>query len=351
VWSNPPSGNRGLPAASTIVGGMFGLHHATVGAPAPPFLQGGEILTLNGRSAIRLVTEKLSPATVWLPSYLCEAAVEAMTRPGMQIRFFAVSYDLTIDPDAAFENVRAGDLVVLIDYFGVPSPPELAAAARQRQAWILKDASQALLTEGVDAGADFVVFSPRKFVGVPDGGILRPVHGWHDQLSLGEPPRDCWLQALAASALRALFDMTGEDLGWFGMYQASEIAAPIGPYTMSALSQELLTTGINFAEMAERRVINYGVLSSLLHECALIPSLPPGAVPLGFPIRIPDRARARQALFAERIYPMVHWPIEGVVPRAFTESHRLADELLTLPCDQRYDGADMERIAATILAR
>ncbi len=50
------------------------------------------------------------------------------------------------------------------------------------------------------------------------------------------------------------------------------------------------------------------------------------------------------------IYPAVHWPIADVVPPEFETSHRLAGEIMTLPCDQRYDRSDMERILARMRA-
>jgi selenocysteine lyase/cysteine desulfurase len=63
--------------------------------------------------------------------------------------------------------------VALIDYFGFDRARSWATAANARGAWVLEDASQALLSHGVGSSADFVVFRPRKFLGVPDGGILR----------------------------------------------------------------------------------------------------------------------------------------------------------------------------------
>ena len=71
-------------------------------------------------------------------------------------------------------------------------------------------------------------------------------------------------------------------------------------------------------------------------------------VPLGFPLRVLERDRVRDALFDQEIYPPVHWPLKGVVPRRFVESHRLSAEILTLPCDQRYCPDDMERMASIV---
>jgi hypothetical protein len=76
--------------------------------------------------------------------------------------------------------------------------------------------------------------------------------------------------------------------------------------------------------------------------------LPDGVVPLGFPVRLKERDRVRQALFDARIYPPVHWPIAEVVPNEFGASHQLATEIMTLPCDQRYGAPDVERMVLEV---
>jgi hypothetical protein len=43
-----------------------------------------------------------------------------------------------------------------------------------------------------------------------------------------------------------------------------------------------------------------------------------------------------------------HPDIDGVVPDEYIESHQLALQVMTLPCDGRYDIADMERMVAVL---
>jgi hypothetical protein len=62
-----------------------------------------------------------------------------------------------------------------------------------------------------------------------------------------------------------------------------------------------------------------------------------------------DRDTVRQALFAQEIYPPIHWPIPGRVDQKFMASHQLAAEIMTLPCDQRYELEAMEKMASIIL--
>jgi dTDP-4-amino-4,6-dideoxygalactose transaminase len=118
---------------------------------------------------------------------------------------------------------------------------------------------------------------------------------------------------------------------------------------MSPLAKTLLLHGFSYPAIAQRRIDNYGLLADRLGGIALSPTLPPGAVPLGFPIRVADRDRIRHKLFEREIYPPVHWPVPDLVPQEFEDSHRLSTQIMTLPCDQRYASSEMNEMAEIVL--
>jgi len=336
--------------SSSIIGGMFGLElMINPDGGIPPFVKDRSIFLVNASSAIWLLVRQLSPSHVWIPSYLCHAILESIRRSDRKPNFYEVGEDLAIPSFDWLLKVEKGDLVLLIDYFGFPCDPEFILAVKERGAWVLEDASQALLTEEVGRFSDFVIYSLRKHLGIPDGGILNSNCSIDlNSIELSPPPTGWWLKAFTASVLRREFDQFGGSRQWFELFQMSEAEAPIGAYRMSELSQTILLNGLDFTWMAERRIDNYRSLSSL-EKVALIQDLPPGVVPLGFPIRLRNRDRLRQILFANEIYPPIHWQIQGFVPKSFMGSHRLSSEILTLPCDQRYDSSDMERMSQIIL--
>ena len=79
---------------------------------------------------------------------------------------------------------------------------------------------------------------------------------------------------------------------------------------------------------------------------------PAGVTPLGLPVLFADpdaRDATRRALIAERIYCAQHWPSPPpVTAERFPTAVDGAARILTLPCDQRYDEADMARLAAAL---
>jgi len=333
-----------------IIGGMFGLQATSdPNASIPAFIQEPGIHLVNARSGIWILTDQLTPRQVWCPSYLCHTILDAVKKSMADVRFYEINYDLAISSLDWLEQVQHGDLVILIDYFGFRNDSACAVQARERGAWVLEDASQALLSGNVGRFSDFVVYSPRKFLGVPDGGILYNNSDVHFQdIDLKTPPSDWWLNAFLASLLRREFDIHGGARPWFELFQKAESGAPTGPFAMSELSSVLLRNSFDYATIAQRRVDNYRTLAAKLSSLALFPKLPDQVVPLGFPIRTRERDKVRQALFAHEIYPPIHWPIQGLVPQEFVESHKLASEIMTLPCDQRYDYNDMERMLHVI---
>jgi dTDP-4-amino-4,6-dideoxygalactose transaminase len=336
-----------------IIGGMFGLpEELPCHDSLPPFLKKGDLCLANARSGIFLLCKLLAPTTVWMPSYLCGAMLQPVEVAHTRTKFYEVNYDLAVPSWEWIKDVKHGDIVIVIDYFGFPADHSVVHHAKEKGAWILEDACQALLTEDVGRLSDFVILSPRKFLGVPEGGILHlNRRTGFDGASLEPPPAEWWLKTLNANIMRREFDLYGGDRRWFTLFQETERDSPIGHYSMSELSKTLLQHAFDYLAIALRRIDNYRVLNVELTDLALFPRLPSKVVPLGFPIRLKNRDQVRQQLFEHDIYPLVHWPIRGIVPEEFRGSHRLAAEIMTLPCDQRYDADDMTRMAKLVVER
>jgi hypothetical protein len=302
---------------SQMIGGMFGLVDLSKSEDQfPPFLEGRELFLYNARSGINIVASLLKPQVIWMPSFLCDAMLKAVHF--FNVQFYDVDSYLQV-PGKWLDYVQRDDLVVFIDYFGFPFDPDLATYVKQRGGWVLEDACQALHSSHVGKFSDFVLFSPRKFLSVPDGGILRyNVMVDFSANSLKDPP-------------------------------SIDNNSPVGPYTMSTLSKILLERSFDYSSICKKRIENYRVLNNYLSQFALFPNVPEDVVPLGYPIRLENRDYVRKMLFNNNIYPPVHWPIKNIVPEKFVESHRLADTILTLVCDQRYNPTDMKRTAEIVL--
>jgi len=357
----PEDGSSGMKSPGSapvlnIIGGMFGLeigdpaHSASVAAPVP-ILAGRHLRLATARSAFTLLARSLRPSVIWLPSYLCPSIIPCFLAAPCPVRFYAVGEDLRVADRNWLSDVQRGDLVVFIDYFGFNQWEEFGVLARCRGAWVIEDACQALANPRFSDQAHFVIASPRKFVGVPDGGILLAQGDAGLPESPASPaPEPWWLEAYRASLLRGEFDHHGGPREWFPLFQRTEAEGPIEPARMSELSALILDRIVDWPELRRRRRANYEFLAGALRGLALLPELPADVVPLGCPVRVPGRDKVREKLFKQEIYPPIHWRLAGAVPESFVASHRLAADILTLPCDQRYALADMERMVAAVLS-
>ena len=332
-----------------IIGGMFGLEidfqEAFTSASRPQILTGTHLRLATARSAFALLARTLRPATVWLPSYLCGVVLEAFADSDTRIIFYGVGGDLKISDDAWLKNVQSGDIVVFIDYFGFNLWNSYGKKAKERGAWVVEDACQAMLNLHFSEQADYVIASPRKFIGVPDGGILSAQNRASlPPGNLPSPPVEWWLDALKASQLRAEFDRHGGDREWFELFRKTDPHGPVEPTRMSELSSLLLDHANDYGGISASRRQNFSQLAAALPEFAMFCELPDEVVPLGFPVRVRERDNIALALREHEIYPPVHWPIQNIVPEEYHSSHRLSLEIMTLPCDQRYSSEDMTRL-------
>lgn len=329
---------------------MFGLPETVVPAVSGKpvdwmFLKDSNLFLANARSGIMILVDLLEPVNVWMPSYLCPTMIEAVDQKKTNLRFYEIDYDLQVPSVNWIEQIEAGDLVVLIDYFGFPMDPNVSTLAKKRGAWVLEDACQALLSEHVGQYSDFVLFSPRKFIGVPDGGIVVSCCDiTFDNIELKPVPTAWWLKMLEAVINRREFDGLGGGRRWYQLFKETDTTTPCGYFAMSDLSKMLLFNCFDYSQIAQRRIENYSLLLHKLKHIALLDNLPKRSVPLGFPVRHSKREQIRKNLFKEQIYPPVHWAIEGTVPNEFHESHLLENDIMTLLCDQRYSLHDISRL-------
>ena len=122
---------------------------------------------------------------------------------------------------------------------------------------------------------------------------------------------------------------------------------PVACVPMSEYTKTQLAWFIDFDNESSKRIFNYDYLLANLSDIALIENRK-GAVPLGFPVVIGNRDEVRKRLYEQKIYPPVHWDIIGVVPPSYNGSHRLSQDIMTLPCDGRYGEEDMERMITVL---
>lgn len=335
--------------ADTPIGGFFGLEPAgealSQGSVLDRWTRGsGWIAFHNARSAVALLVRSLKPGTVWLPRYLCGDMDQGA---GTSIRRYGASLALELD-DPAFEDALApGDLVVTVAYFGAPVCGRLRAiAARRPDVTWLEDRAQALVLDE-DLPNAWRLYSPRKLLGVADGGLLVGPVSRLPLPNLLPPPEghDCAADARAEAVSR------GEVGEAYRLYVEIERNHQASDLAMSVRTRQILA-GTSIEDRAARRRQNFAALDALLQAYAapIVGRLRGTAAPFGYPLLLREGRDAVAArLAAEGLFCAVHWRALGKTDTSDPVAARLRDGMLTLPLDHRYGPAEMERLAEQVL--
>ena len=113
---------------------------------------------------------------------------------------------------------------------------------------------------------------------------------------------------------------------------------------MSELTRNLLRA-IDYDRVRERRTANFSFLhENLKNRNRLELTIPDG--PFAYPLYCENGPELRKRLALEKIYVPLLWPDAAESDRPMERNYM--QNILPLPCDQRYGPADMERILAAV---
>jgi len=332
------------------IGGFFGLALHDV-PPATGSIwqawlsQGRAAATAwTARAALALLIEYLRPPRIWMPAYMCREVVAVA--PQAILRFYPMDDELSPDVGVLRRSVQKGDLALAVDFFGwPPAPPFIDLVAERPDVVWVEDRTQCLWTEQ-PPWASWLLYSPRKLVGVTDGGLLVTT----TDASLGGGDQERSDASLALPELMRFEDTSETDNGnWYPAFKTRESCLSAERRPLSRLTQALLER-IPLRPLVEARRRNYAFLAEQLAPYRAWPRSAAGLAPFGMPIAVNDAGSLGAALAQERLFCSRHWPASelAVNQTDFPSEHALARRLLTLPCDHRYDESSLSRLVEAV---
>src|SRR5260370_3994686 len=151
--------NAGKPGA---VGGYFELDLPPAGAA----LHDDALRFQTSRAAFLALLRSLRPTAVWMPWYICDAMIEPLRMAGIPIKRYRIDAEMRVQS----ADLAQGEWLVYVNYFGLCDRQVDDVLSRFPRECVVIDNAQALFAQPRDCLA--TLYSPRKFVGVPDGGYL-----------------------------------------------------------------------------------------------------------------------------------------------------------------------------------
>ena len=320
------------------IGGYFGEEELT--GKHNSFIHENGVLLNLGRNAFKYICMSLPRKVekIYIPHYTCPVIWHSLFWTGVEY-FYPINRDFEIAEDI---QLGENDYIVVNNYFGIKDQYIVKFAEKYGNHLII-DNAQAFYAPVIPD--TYAFYSPRKFFGVPDGGVAYTANN--------AKPMVCKEQDDSSDRLRhlQLRKEKGAEAG-FATYQLNERKLDnLSMQLMSEYTHDVLS-GIDYELAKEKRISNYTILNEALGKmnALTLPKNETFACPMVYPfIGHGDNKMLREALCKNRIYTATYWPNIGSVTNNGTFEEFLAHNLIPLPIDQRYGEEEMKKIISIII--
>ncbi len=275
-----------------------------------------------GRAGLRMILQARKYRKVHVPEYICPVVFDTLSEMGVAWETYPI--DDRLEP-VAIPFIDEHEGFIYVDYFGVKD--QYCRRLEQSVRNLILDLTQAFFYipgAGVDA-----FNSTRKFFGVPDGGYV-----FGDSLSAENLPQ---AQSHHCSG-HLLMRLDGEVEGGYLEFKKNDAAMSRWmPMRMSKLTSRLLAS-IDYDRAREKRNRNFAVLHQALSETnQLVIDQDCIEGPMCYPFVTADGDALRRHLIQKRVFVPTYWP--GLIDKMqlSVSAKGFVQNLVCIPCDQRYD--------------
>jgi hypothetical protein len=318
----------------------------------------GSLAMAAGINAVRQARGADS-VTIWLPDYFCASALEPLRGLPVRLKFYQIQEDLTPHWSLMEEPVsrmQGMQVLVLVHYFSFPNAGAEARIFCDRHGMILLEDGAHVLEPFEQRFGDLLIFSPRKFLAVPSGGILVYPKNLESFLEDGSKDRyhkDTFRWVCRRLALKLLVRFLPASrcrpVTQLPAFQPSQ-SWYCDEYTLRLLgAMEPKLNGI----ILQRRQ-NYLRLKAWIDGLddqaqSLLPSLPDKIIPLEFPLMVTGKIDRILSRLQSAGIPAAQWPT--FLPPEVVDNqgeHQVAlrtkEHLLVLPLHQSLSLDQIDRI-------
>ena len=309
------------------IGGYFGLEKLISNEYYPDLAA-----VNNARCALLYIIKSRHYKKVYLPYFLCDSVRLVLERE--RIPFEEYRIDRSFLPLLDI-NTNSDEVVYIVNYYGLISEEQLISL-KNRFGNIVVDNAQGFFTrpiEGVDT-----VYSCRKFFGVPDGGYAYTDAEFQENI-----PVDVSMGRMKHILGRFEGNSASDYYDYFN--NNDESFKKIELRHMSKLTHNILGA-IDYQAAKRQREKNFMFLSKALGKSNILEmNCPPG--PYAYPFYIQNGMTIKKELAQRKIYVATLWP--NVIGTGLDIETEFTENILPLPCDQRYVETDMQRVVDAIM--
>jgi hypothetical protein len=285
----------------------------------------------SARATFYALLDAGKPNRVWMPKYICDAMLSPLYALGIEIVFYDLTKQLNVDDSI---TLATNDWLLYVNYFGICNEQEIALLKRFNPSQVILDHSQAFYTPPLDCLA--TIYSPRKFFGIPDGGLLVT------QIPITKPTKIDEKSISRCMHLLQRLDSTPES-GYEAFKLADISINDIQPRKMSNLTSRILSS-IDYESVRKKRNTNFYLLHEKFEPInELKININSINAPMCYPLLINDTT-VKKRLLENRIFVATYWPDVRDRVNINSFEYKLMERCLPIPCDQRYSDTDLKQI-------
>lgn len=300
-------------------------------------LSGSDVCRLNSnRSGIYHCCRLLQVKKVLLPYYECFTVRDFLIRKGLSVEYYSIDENFMPINVSQEENTA----IVFVNYFGLMSISHMYALVEMYKNVII-DNAQALFAKPIDG--IYNVYSPRKFVGVPDGcyvvGPGATKYSEEYDVDVSSATSEFLLQRI--------------EVGCNAVYEKRQLNEKRIDESdicrMSVLSRAILNNA-PYESIRCKRLENYDIASGLYRDLNRIdPSkyFDETCVPFVYPLVI-EKADIVGLLSKEKIYTGRWWNYLLKETDRSSFEYYLSSFMIPIPIDQRYGKDEILYVYKTI---
>lgn len=291
----------------------------------------------SGRHALEYILRGLSIVScVHIPYYTCDVVLQPLQKLGIPWKFYHIDEKLEI---ASTPNLGENEFLLYTNYFGIKDE-YCKKLADQFGPQLIIDNAQALFCKSIPGTNQF--YSPRKFMGMPDGGLaVTTVPNTASELPLDKSFDRC------SHLLKRTELQPSEGYAEFKEVSRKIAEAPL--CQMSNLSKSIFGS-VDFDVIKQKRRDNFNTLHKALASSnkAVIPPTDSFECPMVYPYWTDKGCELKKKLIEQEIFVATYWPNVFEWAKPHDLEYDIANNTVYLPIDQRYAIEDMERIVKAL---
>lgn len=283
----------------------------------------------TARNSLVYIIKSRNIKKIYIPFYICSSI--DIVKSYCEVEY----YDIDEEMLPIFEkNLKKDEYLYIVNYFGMISN-KIIIKLKNKYKNIIIDNVQAFFQKPVNK-VD-TLYSCRKFIGVSDGSYLYTDAVLEEEIK-EDQSKDRFTYLLGRLESNAQ--------NYYDQYKENEMKLSTLPLLKMSRTTKSILGAIDYKKVQDARTSNFIFLNNRLKKLNRL-KIKNIKGAYAYPLYIENAKNIRKSLIDNDIYVPILWP-NVINENRSKKAYDFAENILPLPCDQRYNVEDMEKIIKLI---